>query len=99
MIIANSYKLAPAQMLDGERDSLDVTTAQLSQPGPGQATLKGFIRNQPVPAGMGSVAGGSGQASMSSFLKPGPGNGNALQKRPLPDSQMANAVPSKQMRR
>lgn len=98
-IMIHSGVLAPAQMLDGERDSLDVTTAQLSQPGPAQATLKGYLRNQPVPTGMGSASGGSGQASMTSFLKPGPGSGNVSQKRPLPDVPTADAAPSKQMRR
>ena len=99
MVMADSGVLASAQMLDGERDSLDVTTAQLSQPGPAQATLKGYICNQPVPAGLGPVSGGSGQASMTSYLKPGSASGNALQKRPLPDHLAADAVSSKQMRK
>ena len=88
-------------MLDGERDSLDVTTAQLSQPGPGQSTLKGYIRNQPVSAGMGVMPGGSGQASMTSFLKPESRQSNTItmQKRPLPDVQHADAAPSKLVRR
>ncbi|KAK9844573.1 hypothetical protein WJX74_004176 [Apatococcus lobatus] len=89
------------QVLDGERDSLDVTTAQLSQPGPGQSTLNGYIRQQPVPAGMGATSSAAGQVTMTSYLKPASGQSNAtaVQKRPLPDPENASIPPSKLMRR
>ena len=87
-------------MLDGEKDSLAVTSVRASQADGAQATLKGYLRSQPVRAGMGGISAGAGQASMTSFLKESPGLGSAAagQKRPFPDSQQLEGAHSKLMR-